>query len=151
MTTLNTASEIASELALRMASVTKANGYFTDAGTRILRGRRHIDDSKVPCIVIAEGLDQVTQHPSRLTQAEIFQTYMLIAYHECHPDHPNDKAHELLKDLKRAVFGDGITLGGKVRRVEYKGRDIGPRSDGVGIVCASIEIEVKFIEDLTCP
>lgn len=151
MTTLQTAIEIATELAQRMALVTKAGGYLTDAGTRVLRGRRRIDDGQVPCIVIAEGLDQVTQHPSRMAMAEIDQTYILIAYDECHPDHPNDKAHSLLKDLKRAVFADGATLGGKVRRVEYKGRDIGPRSDGVGIVCASIEIEVRFIEDLTSP
>lgn len=151
MTTLKTAIEIATELSQRMALVTKAGGYLTDAGTRVLRGRRRIDDGQVPCIVIAEGLDQVTQHPSRMAMAEIDQTYILIAYDECHPDHPNDKAHSLLKDLKRAVFADGATLGGKVRRVEYKGRDIGPRSDGVGIVCASIEIEVRFIEDLTSP
>lgn len=148
---LNTASDVAVELARRMALVTTANGYLTNAGTRVLRGRRRIDDGQVPCIVIAEGLDQVSQHQSRMAMAEIEQTYILIAYDECHPDHPNDKAHSLLKDLKRAVFADGVTLGGKVRKVEYKGRDIGPRSDGVGIVCASIEIEVRFIEDLTNP
>lgn len=151
MSTLNTANEIAVELARRMALVTKSGGYLTDAGTRVLRGRRRIDDGQVPCIVIAEGLDQVTQHPARMAMAEIEQTYILIAYDECHPDHPNDKAHSLLKDLKRAVFADGVTFSGKVRKVEYKGRDIGPRSDGVGIVCASIEIEVKYVEDLTNP
>lgn len=76
---------------------------------------------------------------------------MLIAYDACHPDHPNDKAHLLIKDLKRAIFADGVTLGGNVLRVEYRGRDIGPRGDGVEIVCASVEIAVKFVEDLANP
>lgn len=151
MSTINQASVLAQEIAARMATVTVANGFNTDIGTRVLRGRRRIDDNQVPCIVIAEGLDTTTPGPGRMATSEIAQTYMLIAYHACHPDHPNDKAHELIKDLKRAVFKDGVTLGGKVPRVEYRGRDIGPRSDGVAIVCASIEIVVKFVEDLTNP
>jgi hypothetical protein len=151
MSTLNKASDVAAEITARMGQVSIANGFNTDVGLRVLRGRRRIDDGQVPCIVIAEGLDQVTASPGRIPSAEIQQTYILIAYHECHPDHPNDKAHELLKDLKRAVFKDGVTLGGKVHRIDYRGRDIGPRGDGVGIVCASIEVEVKFVEDLTNP
>lgn len=150
-TLLNTASGIAEELASRMATITKANGYNTDIGVRILRGRRHIDDGQVPCTVVVEGLDDVAPHQSRIPQVDITQVHILVGYDECHPDHPNDKAHLILKDLKRAIFCDGMTLGGKVRKVEYKGRDIGPRADGVGIVCASIEIEIKFVEDLTNP
>lgn len=148
---LNTASGVAAELASRLASIKKSNGYHTDIGVRVLRGRRKIDDNVVPCAVLVEGLDEVTPHQSRIPQADITQGYVLVGYDECHPDHPNDKAHLILKDLKRAVFCDGMTLDSKVRKVEYKGRDIGPRADGVGIVCASIEIEVKYVEDLQNP
>lgn len=151
MSTFTKASEVAGEVAARMAGITIDNGYLTDCGLKVMRGRRMISDDVVPCVVIAEGLDQVTAGPGRLTTAEIQQTYILIAYHECHPDHPNDKAHDMIKDLKRAMFGDGMTMLNKVRRIDYRGRDIGPRGDGVGIVCASIEIEVSFVEDLTNP
>lgn len=151
MSTINQASVLAIEIAARVATITIANGFHTDIGLNVLRGRRRIDDHQVPCVVVVEGLDTPTAGPGRMATAEINQSYMLIAYHACNPDHPNDKAHDLIKDLKRAIFKDGVTLGGAVPRVEYKGRDIGPRGDGVGIVCASIEIAVKFVEELTNP
>lgn len=151
MTTLNSASDVALAVAARVAGITIANGFNTDIGLKTMRGRRRIDDSQVPCAVIAEGLDVVTKGPGRFSANEIAQTYVLIAYHACHPDHPNDKAHEVIKDLKRAIFKDGTTLDGSVKRVEYIGRDIGPRGDGVSIVCCSIEIVVHFVEDLANP
>lgn len=151
MSTFHQASQVAAELAQRLAKITVANGFHTDIGQRVLRGRRRIDDGQVPCAVLAEGPDTPTSAPGRLPTSEITQSYVLIAYHECDPDHPNDKGHELIKDLKRAIFADGVTLAAQVQRVHYRGRDIGPRGDGVGIVCASVEIDVHFIEDLTNP
>lgn len=151
MSTIHTAAEVSDLIATRLGGISIANGYFSDIGLRVLRGRRRIDDHQVPCVVIVEGADQPTPTPGRLPTVDIEQTYVLIAYHACDADHPNDKAHELLKDLKRSIFSDGVTFGGNVSKVQYKGRDIGPRGDGVGIVCASIEIEVRFVEDLTNP
>ncbi len=151
MSTIHQASQIAAELATRLGTITVANGSHTDIGLKVLRGRRRIDDAQVPCVVLAEGPDSPTRGPGRIPSAEVVQTYVLIGYHACDADHPNDMGHLLLKDLKRAVFKDGVTMGGQVARVEYKGRDIGPRGDGVGIVCASIEIDVSFVEDLTNP
>lgn len=151
MSTLHQAAEVANELTSRLSQISVANGSNTDVGLKVLRGRRRIDDNQVPCVVLAEGPDQPSAGPGRLPTVELAQTYILIAYHECEPDHPNDMGHLLLKDLKRAIFHDGVTLGGKVVRVTYRGRDIGPRGDGVGIVCASVEIDVNFVEDLTNP
>lgn len=144
---LKQASEIADELSKRLSNVTVAKGYKTEIGNTVLRGRRRIDDNQVPCVVLVEGPDNPTPAPSRIPQAEIAQTYILVGYDKCHPNHPNDKAHLMLKDLKRAVFGDGTTLGDQVRKVTYVGRDIGPRGDGVDIVCATIEITVSYVED----
>jgi hypothetical protein len=151
MTTITTALEVAQEVNARILAISKANGYLTDVGLNVMRGRRRIDDNQVPCSVIVEGDDHVTPSPGRIPSAEVRQSYVIAAYSECSANHPNDRAHEIIKDIKRALFHDGVTFGGKVPRVEYKGRDIGPRSDGVAIVCASVEIEVKFVEDLTNP
>lgn len=148
---LTKASDIAAEIASRLAGITVAAGFNTDIGLNVMRGRRRIDDNQVPCVVLVEGADDPTPGPGRIATTEVLQSYVLVAYHACHPDHPNDMGHDLIKDLKRAVFGDGVTLGGKVRKVTYQGRDIGPRGDGVAIVCANIEIQVMFAEDLTNP
>jgi hypothetical protein len=42
-------------------------------------------------------------------------------------------------------------LNGQVKRVEYLGRDIGPRSDGEAIVLAIIEIGVQYVENVATP
>ena len=151
MSTFHQATEIATELAARLATITLANGFNSDIGLNVLRGRRRIDDNQVPCAVLIEGPDTPSSGPGKLPTVEVVQSYVLVAYHECDPDHPNDKGHELIKDLKRAIFSDGVTLAGQVRRVHYRGRDIGPRGDGVGIVSATVEIDVDFVEDLTNP
>ena len=152
MTLLKRAADVAVELNTRMLTITKAQGAETNIGQTVLRGRRKIDDEQVPCAVIVEGLDSPTMGPSKKSPgAKLRQGYVLVAYDKCDPNHPNDKAHAMIRDLKRAVFRDGATLGEQVMGVEYMGRDIGPRADGVNIVSATIEITVEYEESLQNP
>lgn len=149
----HTASEIALYMTNTLAGITKANGYHTDIGLeRVFRGRRKIDDDQVPCAVIIEGEDNVTSE-GRPPNITVVQSYVLGGYSDCDPDNPNDTAHLIIKDLKRAFFKDvdsrmGNTFSGRVVKVEYKGRDIGPRADGVPIVFAVIHIDVTYAENL---
>lgn len=156
MTLLKRAEDIGLELAARLATRTIAQGAETDLGMSVLRGRRAVDDDMVPCVALIEGSDDVTENDSRKTlDTQIVQHYVALAYVACDPQHPNDAAHKAIRDMKRAVFTtDGQpdrTLGGRVRRVKYHGRDIGPRADGAGLVVASIEVSVEFVEDLASP
>ena len=92
---------------------------------------------------------------------QVTQSYVLGGYAECDPDHPNDRAHEILADIKKALFGltpdatraeragAEFSFGGRVKSVSYRGRDIGPRADGVPIVFAVVHIDVVFVEQLT--
>lgn len=146
---MTTAYEVSTAISDRVSTITIANGYNTDIGAKVLRGRRRIDNSDLPCVSIIEGEDNAQSQTLR--SANITQTYYLEAQDECDPDHPNDKAHLLLKDLKRAVFGPDSTLMKTVKNVKYGGRAIAPREDGTTIVVASIQIEVMFVEDLTNP
>ena len=41
-----------------------------------------------------------------------------------------------------------VSFGGRVKSVEYRGRDIGPRTDGVPIVFAVVHIDVTYVENL---
>lgn len=152
MTMIKHAEGVATELNTRLLTITKAQGAETDVGLRVLRGRRKIDDDQVPCAVIVEGLDSPTAGLSKRNPGvKLRQGYVLVAYDKCDPNHPNDKAHAMIRDLKRAVFRDGATLGEQVMGVEYMGRDIGPRADGVNIVSATIEIIVEYEESLQNP
>lgn len=152
MSLLKRAEDVAQELQLRTQRITKAQGAETDIGGNIFRGRRKIDDSQVPCLVLVEGLDSPMPGPSKRNPGvKTRQSYVLVGYDKCDPDHPNDKAHAMIRDMKRAVFHDGATLGEQVIGVEYQGRDIGPRGDGVAIVSATIEIIVEYEESLQNP
>ena len=150
----NKASEIANEIAARLALRTIANGAETDLGVKVYRGRRHVDDTMIPCCVLIEG-DDVPSAGNKATIVQLAQRYVLFAYVPCDPNNPNDAAHAALRDMKKAIFTkDGkpdSKLGDSVRSVEYLGRDIGPRADGAAFVLAAIEIGVSFLEDLSDP
>lgn len=145
------AEDIALDLTSRLATITVANGYETDIGLRVFRGARKVADEQVPCAVLIEGADGVEQAPGRIPNVKVSQGYVLGGYAQCDVMNPNDMAHKIIRDLKRAIFTDDTGLGGKVSRIGYRGRDIGPRTDGVPIVFALIEIDVNYVEDLRNP
>lgn len=153
------ARDIALHLNNLLAGITKANGYETDIGLHVFRGKRKIDDSHVPCAVLIEGEDKPGETQGPASQ-QITQSYVLGGYAECDPDQPNDTAHQIIADIKKAIFtvadptraeaiSGSTTLGGRVKSVTYEGRDIGPRADGVPIVFAVVHISVVFVEQLT--
>jgi len=90
----------------------------------------------------------------------VTQHYALVGYMPCDPDYPNDAAHQVISDFKRAIFrlpADVVdyeqvsgtrSFGGRVKSVHYLGRTIGPRADGRAIVFAMIEIAVVYVEQL---
>ena len=152
------ASEIALHITGLLATISQANGYKTDIGRQVFRGKRKIDDGIPPCAVVIEGEDKPTSTQGPVSQ-KITQSYALGGYAECDPDHPNDRAHEILADIKKAIFTTdeptaidrhkgSTSFGGKVVSVNYRGRDIGPRADGVALVFAVVHIDVEFVEQL---
>lgn len=148
-----TAEQIADEFSARLATITVANGFQTEIGTRVLDGAVKVDDEMVPCVSVVEGADMVQNGPSqRVVTAHILQQYAAVAYLACDPAAPNKAARKAIADMKRAIFRtDGkpdSTWGGRVRAVRYRGRNIGPRADGAPIVMAIVEIEVEFAEQL---
>lgn len=157
--TLTRARDIALYITGLLAGISKANGFETDIGTQVFRGKRKIDDTHVPCAVLLEGEDKPGTEQSRGSQ-QITQSYVLGGYAECDPDNPNDMAHQIISDIKKAVFSNTdatrvdttmgtVSFGGRVKSVHYRGRDIGPRTDGVPIVFAVVHIDVVYVEQLS--
>ena len=151
MIVFTTATQVAAEIERRISAITIANGFATDIGTQVFRGKRRIEDGAIPCATITEGNDNPTSRAGRAPLIAIDQDYIVGGYVQCDPDHPNDAAHLVLKDIKIALFGDGGTWGGVAKIVNYKGRDIGPRSDGGNFVFAIVEFSVTYVEDLSKP
>lgn len=157
--TITRARDLAQYISSRLGTITVANGYETDIGLRVYRGKRKVDEHEVPCAVLLEGEDKPTSSQGPASQ-KVEQSYVLGGYVHCDIDHPNDAAHMVISDIKRALFSLGVTatraeqitgtatFGGRVKSVTYRGRDIGPRADGVGIVYAIVHVSVEFVEQL---
>lgn len=146
------AGEIADAFQARLAAIRTANGCETDIGARVFQGRRAVDESVIPCAVIIEGNDVPTQQPGlRMTHVSIVQRFVVAAYVACNPDDPNVAAHAAIRDIKRAFFTGEPLLKNTVRKVTYRGRDIGPRADGAPFVYVQVDLDLEFVEDLANP
>ena len=141
------ASDIAEYLTTLLAGVTVANGYHTDIGLRVFRGKRSKVEEQIPCAVLIEGEDHPGESAGR-ESIKIVQDYVVGGYVACDPDNPNDAAHLVLKDIKKVLFQQGPRMGNRVTNISYSGRDIGPRPDGVAIVFAVVHISITFAETL---
>lgn len=152
MTTYTTATQVANDIKTRIEGISVANGFNTNIGLKLFRGKTNgPEKEQVPCSVLLEGDDNPTQSPGRKPLIKNKQQYAIGGYDICDPDHPNDKAHLIIKDIKRALFGPTANFDEAVYRLEYKGREIGPRADGQPIVWALVHIQVEYAEDLSNP
>jgi hypothetical protein len=147
---MSLASDLAAELTTRLSAITVANGYSTDVGLNVYRGKRRLAPEDVPLVVILEGEDRVdgrTRHTVKLGQKYSVEAHMVCA----DPDNPNDTAHLMLADLKKAIFTGDATFDRRVAELNYTGRGIGAREDGTDIVFATVDFELVFSEDLRNP
>lgn len=146
---MSVAKELGIAIAARLAQIKVADGYLTDIGMRVYRGRRKLDPEMVPCVVLIEGDDRAQDSTAK--NVALSQRYIAEAHLACDPDNPNDAAHDAIEDLKTVVWAGDITFGKRVRSVSYQGRAIGAREDGLAIVSGRIEFDVLFAENLAAP
>ena len=150
--TYTKASQVADDIYARLRTIRIADGFETDIGRDVKRGRRKLPgDDAPPCVVMFEGNDDVKDRPGRIHSIYVQQGYAIDGFDKCDPDNPNDQAHKMIRDIKRAIFGGADPLANHVGKVIYLGRDIGPRPDGAALVQARVLIAVDFVEDLTNP
>jgi hypothetical protein len=154
-------SDIAKHLSCIVEGITLANGYKTDIGKRVFRGKWKHDEDLVPYAVVFVGPDSPSTHRD-LRDVLIEQDFVLAGYVECDPDNPNDAADDVVSDLKKAIFTSDLVpappaagnrgIGaGRVKSVSYTGKEIGARSDGADktFVYGVVRITVSYAEDLT--
>jgi hypothetical protein len=147
---VSVASDLALEVSSRLSAITVANGYATDIGLSVKRGKRRLAIEDVPVLVLLEGDDRAEARTRRT--AKLAQQYTAEGHMECaDPDNPNDTAHLMLADIKRAVFSGDYRFENRVAELNYIGRAIGAREDGTNICFASVTFELVFSEDLTAP
>jgi hypothetical protein len=143
------AKDISIAVSERLLNIRLANGYNTECGTRVFRGRRRLDESVVPCIIIAEINSKFVD--GTRTNVRVTTRYVIEGHSICDPNDPNDVGHDIVGDIKKAIFNGDLRFGGDVRSISFVSQNIAPREDGVSIVSASVEVDLVFSEDLSSP
>ena len=146
---MSLANDTALAIAALLAGIRTANGYNTDAGIRVYRGRRAVDEDEIPCLTLIEGEDSVIDANDR--QVSLAVPYSIEGHTACDAENPNDAAHVLIADIKRAIFSADNRLGGLVKDIRYTGRIMAPRTDGASIAVVSVGIEARLVENLAQP
>lgn len=157
MTHPSTAAALAAALAARLETITRENGYHTDAGRRVWHGRLTINADDLPAITLFEREDEIeSQRVSDSTggkaiDANILLPYAIEATAPCDADHPARVGHALVADIKRCIFAGDLTWGGLARLTQYTGRTIAGREDGSNIVTVAVFVRIGIVENLAQP
>lgn len=147
---MSKADDIAKKITARLAQIRVANGYATDLGANLFRGRRQLNPGHLPAGVVVEGDDLIAKDNGG-DRVKLTLPIIIEAHLECDPDNPNDVAHQAIADLKRCVFSGDPRWDGAVLATRYVGRIIRPRDDGEKRVAAQVKIELDYVEDLANP
>jgi hypothetical protein len=152
---MSKAKQLAAAIYDRISGITVANGYLTNIGQTVFRGKRTADEKDVPMSFIVEGDDEVLGQKSN--EVRIAIPFAVEGHTTCDPDNPNDAVHDIVSDLKKAIFSGDRTFGGLVRAtnssepLQYMGRTIGEREDGAKVVGAAILFKAEIVENLSNP
>lgn len=143
-----------SSLQPRLQAINIANGYLTNAGASVKLGPvPHMDGEAVPFIRLNET-DAATESAAPFApHSKIRVQFTAEAYAE-EPTAANVIAtgHNLLADLKKALFGDvQRDLNGQAIDARLEGYSILPPESGSDLVVAQVRGSFSFVDHFNAP
>ena len=143
-----------SSLLPRLQAISVANGYLTNAGASVQLGPiPHVDGEAVPFIRLTETDAAVESPAPYAPHSKIRVQFMAEAYAE-EPIAANVIAtgHNLLADLKKALFGDVTRdLNGAAIDARLEGYSILPPESGSDLVVAQVRGSFSFVDHFNAP
>lgn len=150
------AQRIALVLATRLAQIKVVNGYETDAGLRVYRGRviTSSDDLEAgPVVVLYPRHNADTETPVEGLETKVRNELRLSVIGQAIPedaDHPLDLGFALMGDIKRALFqtlAPVIEAGERIGETpEYAGSRLALPEPGEQTVVAAVDVTVRYFE-----
>lgn len=145
------ARQVLAAMAERLSVIRRADDYNTDAGYHVFEGRLYLDeDDDLPALSIIENLQAATTAQVDGTQVRETTAYEIQGLIACEPNRPLIEGHQLLADIKRALFRhpsgpafetliDGATI-------NYVGRQVFQRMESARYCEVHVLLEVTHIE-----
>ena len=148
--------ELTLKICDRLAAIKIADGWLTDIGTTVFRGKMDLDVSELPCTVLANGDDNTIEQQNM--QARLHLRFVAEGHMFCDQNNPTDAVLDMSEDLKKAIFGGDSSYDGIIRPsqnktpgLRYIGRTIGTRESGSNAVSAGITFDCEIVENLNNP
>lgn len=140
--------KILSALETRLETILTDDGFNTDAGLNVYRGRRSFDWADATLFPAVSVFDPVEEaDPSHEERIDNILTVFIEGHCWADPDDPADGAHDLLADIKKAVLVyDNQTLGGLAASMEYGGREIEFPDDAGSVVTVRVTVKIAYPE-----
>ncbi|MGB1560802.1 MAG: hypothetical protein ACPHN2_04810 [Sinimarinibacterium flocculans] len=148
--------QIVDAIALRLAAITQDNGYATNAGARVYKGREHIGDDEFSpeapdaLTVLWDGEQKISELVGCAT-VNLAGDFAIVAW--LMPQDPTTSAaaiDAIVRDAKRALFRADAdpTLTTITSGFEYMGAYMVPRLDGLRSARAALELRVTWRDAL---
>lgn len=150
---LQSAASIMDATQQSLEGITKANGYNTDAGREVYRGRETLgEDDPVPALsIFVDGEDHQATRPN-CDRRGINLRLSIVGFVRPDPDDALDGMLQMQADIKRALFrmsGELSPLGRLAQNVEYDGTEFLYREEGGVFAAAIVQVSVQFEEQAT--
>lgn len=143
---ISKADAIAGLLVQRMKQIRVVNGFNTDAGMTVYRGRIALDESKFPCVTLFEDEEFVLEQKNHDISCVVSAPFVTEGHCLCDPDNPNVAGHALVADIQKALFKDDVRLGELlIQPLMYAGRVINGRPDGQNFVTVQVKFSARFV------
>lgn len=140
---MSKANDIAAVIATRLATIRTSNGYETDAGQTVYRGKRNLSAGN--CITLFEGEEDATRPRGEPYTANAIMHFIAEGVVACDPENPDIAGHKLVADIQKAIFSTDHTLSGLLASpIIYTGRVIQPRADGSPLVSAQVRLDATY-------
>lgn len=140
---MSKANDIADAIKTRLQTIRTANGYETDAGQTVYRGKRNLASGN--CITLFEGEEDANRPKGDPYTATAIIHFFIEGCIPCDADHPDIAGHALVADIQKAVFSEDHTLSGLLAApIIYTGRVIQPRQDGAALVTALVRLDATY-------
>lgn len=136
------------EISSRCQQITVANGFHTNAGQQVFRGRVTFDAEADPLPALSifahEEVIEQNMHDERM---DVKLNIAIFAHAETDALNPLDIAEDLVADIKRAVLLlSNRSAGGLCQDIRYAGREAAPPEDGSNTTSVRVHFEVLYPE-----
>lgn len=139
---------IIEEIKAVLEAILISNGYITDLGNNVFLDKSEISETtSFPALNINETVDVVVSgEESKWPTLSL--PINIEGFALCQPSTANEKAHELIGDIKKAVFSHTAV---DYNEIFYVSSEIGQRESGSGLVSVNVSINIIYKENINAP